>query len=284
MENSAFLVSAVTATRNRAALLPRCLDSVAAQTYPHKEHVVIDGASTDGTPQLLKEYGRIRPYCVWVSEPDRGLSDAFNKGLALASGDCIGVIGDDDWYEPGAFEIVAELFARNPQAGLVAGACNFVRSDGSLLWTQPARFSNRRDLVECWKHWGRAVSIPAPSTWIRREVIEAVGGFDERDKFAMDYRHWIKITERFSVVTTDAVLANFRYDAGTISHSQSRRQRAETFRISREYWGAPRSREYLRFWFSFLRFSLLEMAKTPVRGVRARIGKNVGSGKADGAN
>lgn len=237
-----FKISAVTATRNRVALLPRCMGSVASQSHVPKEHVVIDGGSTDGTKELLETAAAARTDLRWISEPDRGLSDAFNKGLALAAGDCIGVIGDDDWYEPGAFEIVAALFAQNPEAGIIVGACNHIRNDGSVFWTQPARFTNRRQLIQCWKYWGHAVSLPAVSTFIRREVIEAVGGFDEADKYAMDYRHWIKITEKFPVVTTEKVLSNFRCDAGTISFSQQDKQWRETVAISRAYWGTGLAR------------------------------------------
>jgi glycosyltransferase involved in cell wall biosynthesis len=264
-----FTISIVTATRNRATLLPRCLDAVAAQHYADKEHVVIDGASTDGTKELLEEYGRNQPHLKWISEPDRGLSDAFNKGLKLASGDCIGVIGDDDWYEDGAFEIVADLFARHPEAGMISGGCNHVRTDGSLISTQPARFSNRHELIQCWKHWGKSVSLPAPSTFIRREVIETVGGFEECDKYAMDYRHWIKITEKFQVVTTPHVLANFRSDEGTISFSQNEKQWQETIAISRAYWGG--GLQSAQMFASYAPYAALRSLKNTMRPVVRRL-------------
>lgn len=254
-------ISAVTATLNRRDYLPRCIESVASQEYLNKEHVIIDGGSTDGTVELLQEYSARYSHLRFISEKDNGLSDAFNKGLTLASGDAIGVIGDDDYYEPGAFEVVARAFAENPDAGLVVGGCRFFRNDGSTERIAPARYTNRRDLIECWRHWGKRVSIAAPSTFIRREVIEDVGGFDTADRYAMDYRHWIKITEKHSIVTIPQVLANFRSDIGTISHTLHEKQWRETLAISRQYWKTNGEREYRRLVISFLLYCGLRRGK-----------------------
>jgi glycosyltransferase involved in cell wall biosynthesis len=248
------VLSVVTATLNRRDYLPRCLESVTAQEYPHKEHVVIDGGSTDGTVEILREYAQRYPHLKWVSEPDTGLSQALNKGLARARGDAVGVLGDDDYYLPGALARVAEEFIRFPNAGLVSGSCDQVRNDGSLWVTLHASFTTREELLQPWRYWGRPVMLPAPSTFIHRAALEAVGGFDEQDHYAMDYRHWVKISENFPVQTIDETLAVFRCGEGTISFSANRKQRAETMQISRDYWGSPRHRAYWRFLASYLRY------------------------------
>jgi len=249
-----FKISIVTATLNRAEFLPRCIESVAAQSHPDKEHIVIDGGSTDGTVELLTDYARRYPHLRFISEKDNGLSQAFNRGLALATGDVIGVIGDDDFYQPGALEVVAQEFACHPEAGLVSGSCAHSRNDGSIWLTQQASFSSRRDLIEWWRYWGNAVVIPAPSTFIRRRVIEAVGGFEEADRYAMDYHHWIKSTEKFRVTTVDRLFATFRNDEGTISFSRNRQQQAEMLAISKRYWGSPLGPDFYRFLFSYWRY------------------------------
>jgi len=250
----AFKISVVTATLNRRDFLPRCIESVAAQDHPDKEHVLIDGGSTDGAVEVLQEYAARFPHIVWVSEKDGGLSQALNKGLARATGAACGVLGDDDYYLPGALSRVAEEFGRHPDAGLVSGNCDQVHNDGSLWVSLRACFTTRDQLLQPWRYWGRPVMLPAPSTFISRAAIEAVGGFDERDRYAMDYRHWVKITERFPVQTLDQTLAVFRCDEGTISFSANRKQRAETMRISRDYWGSPLGAAYPRFLWSYLRF------------------------------
>ncbi|MEO6725676.1 MAG: glycosyltransferase family 2 protein [Blastocatellia bacterium] len=248
-----FKLSVITATYNRKDFLPRCLASVAGQSYASKEHIVIDGSSDDGTPELLAKYAEQNPHLKWISEPDRGISHAFNKGLAMATGDAIGVIGDDDFYEPDVFRLIAEEFARHPEAGIVSGHCDVINNDDQAITTEQARFTTRRELLECWRCWGRRVMLPAPSTFFRRQAVEAVGGFDEADRYAMDYRHWIKITERFPVRILDRTLASFRHDAGTTSFSYNRQQWDETLAISKQYWGSKLSPDFYVLSFSYWR-------------------------------
>ena len=255
--------SIVTATLNRKDYLPRCIEGVARQSYPYKEHVIIDGGSIDGTVELLESYAKQYPHIKWISEPDKGISSALNKGLALASGEIIGVNGDDDFYLPGAFETVAKEFEENPSVGVVAGHCDCIRNDESLFYTSKAAFSSRRDLIQHWKTWGLSNFFPAPSTFFRKEVVDAVGGFEEADKYAMDYHHWIKITEKFDVRIVDRVLAKFRYDEGTVTFSRAEKQWAETHAISRKYWGSITSLGYYRMAFSY--FSHCNLSPVIVR-------------------
>lgn len=267
-------ISVVTATLNRKDYLPRCIEAVARQSYPHKEHLIIDGGSTDGTVELLASCAEKYPHIKWISEKDNGISSALNKGLAMATGDIIGVNGDDDYYEPGAFEIVAAEFERNPSVGVVSGTCDHIRNDGSVWLSLKASFNDRRELIEYWKSWGKTTFLPAPSTFLRREVIEVVGGFDEADRYAMDYHHWIKITEKFEVKTVDKVLAKFRADHGTVTFSQSEKQLSEMRRISRRYWGSKASLSYYRTAFSYLMHrSLLPLLERARHSLQYRVGR-----------
>jgi glycosyltransferase involved in cell wall biosynthesis len=271
MENR---ISVVTASLNRKDYLPRCIEGVAQQSYPYKEHLIIDGGSTDGTVELLESYAKQYPHIRWISEPDNGISSALNKGLALASGEIIGVNGDDDFYLPGAFEIVAREFEENPAVGVVAGHCDCIRNDETLFYTSKAAFTNRRDLIQHWKTWGTTNFFPAPSTFIRREVIDRVGGFEEADKYAMDYHHWIKITATFDVRIVDQTLAKFRYDEGTVTFSHSRKQWEETHAISRKYWGSKASAEYYRMAFSYFSHRNLQPIFERVRNsLKYRLGR-----------
>jgi glycosyltransferase involved in cell wall biosynthesis len=244
-------ISIVTATLNRQDYLPRCIEGVAGQSYPNKEHVIIDGGSTDGAVEVLKSYAEKYPHLKWISEKDNGISSALNKGLALATGDIIGVNGDDDHYLPGAFEAVAAAFEQNPFVSVVSGNCIHVRNDGAVESGWKTGFTNRRELIEFWKHWGKSVFLPAPSTFFKKAVVGVVGGFDEADRYAMDYHHWIKITEKFEVKTIDQVLAKFRHDEGSISFSQGREQLAEMYVISRKHWGSLFNPDFYRLSFSY---------------------------------
>ena len=102
------LVSVVTIVRNGFKTLPRTLDSVFSQDFPEIEYIVVDGQSTDGTLDVVQQnQNRI---ALWISEPDLGISDAFNKGIALSRGEIVALLNSDDWYEPGAIRaVVAEM-------------------------------------------------------------------------------------------------------------------------------------------------------------------------------
>lgn len=246
-------ISVVTATLNRKEFLPRCIEGVAKQSYPLKEHLLIDGGSTDGAVEVIRAYAKQYPHIRWISEKDHGISSALNKGLAMVTGDAVGVIGDDDSYLPDALAVVAREFSADRDVGLVAGGCDFVRNDGSVWMSQKASFTSRKDLIQCWRTWGRAVTLPAPSTFIRKTVLDVVGGFNEADRYAMDYRHWIEITAKFpKVKTVDVVLARFRYDHGNVSFSSNADQWKETLRISKEYWGRKWSPTYYQMLWSYL--------------------------------
>src|SRR5687767_3497055 len=90
-------ISIITATLNRREFLPRCIEAVARQSYPNKEHVIVDGGSTDGTVEILESYAKKYSHIKWISEPDNGISSALNKGMGIATGQIIGVNGDDDF-------------------------------------------------------------------------------------------------------------------------------------------------------------------------------------------
>lgn len=106
------LVSIITVVYNGEQYLQQTIDSVINQNYPNKEYIVIDGGSTDGTLEILKSNSN--HIDILVSEPDNGLYDAMNKGIKLSSGELIGIINSDDWYEPNTIEIVIKAFKDHP--------------------------------------------------------------------------------------------------------------------------------------------------------------------------
>ncbi|MFH1111415.1 MAG: glycosyltransferase family 2 protein [Planctomycetota bacterium] len=127
--------SIITPSFNSLAYLPRCAASVADQSRSERgqdvdiDRIVVDGGSTDGTVEWLKAQAGIR----WVSEKDRGMYDAVNKGLKMAQGDIWGYINCDEQYLPGTLEAVADTFQRHPEADIVFGDMLAIRPDGSLV-------------------------------------------------------------------------------------------------------------------------------------------------------
>jgi glycosyltransferase involved in cell wall biosynthesis len=210
----------ITPCLNAAATLPATLASVRAQAYPDCEHVVVDGGSTDGTLELLRAAPGIR----WISELDRGLSHALNKGIALATGEVIGELNADDVYEPGALAAVGEAFAARPAAMWATGYCRIIDAAGAEI----------RRPVTAYKNWllrryslGLYLThnfISAPATFFRRAALEEAGGFDERYRISVDYDLQLRIARRHDPVVLRRNLAAFRMAEGSLSMSGFRTQ------------------------------------------------------------
>ena len=115
MPDSQPLVSVVTPSFNQAAFIEETIQSVLKQDYPHIEHIVVDGGSTDGTVDILQRYPHLR----WISEPDCGQSDALNKGFAMARGEILGWLNSDDTYNAGGVSTGLHCEVSHPVLALV---------------------------------------------------------------------------------------------------------------------------------------------------------------------
>lgn len=189
MTNPTF--SVITVSYQHAAFIRQTIESVLQQKYPYVEHFVIDGGSTDGTIDILREY----PHLKWVSEPDRGQSHALNKGFAQATGDIIVWLNSDDWLAPGAFTQVASALETYP---IVLGACEVCNKEGIREY-QVTNYE--RTWFDLLKYWVYCSSPAQPSVFFRRELLEQVrygsGKYlDEDLEFCMDLDLWLRIAER----------------------------------------------------------------------------------------
>jgi glycosyltransferase involved in cell wall biosynthesis len=182
-------ISIITVSYNCALVVGDCLASVAAQSYPRVEHVVIDGASTDGTLALLQAH--YKQLAVLVSEPDSGIYDAMNKGIDLAGGDVIGFLNSDDLYaNVGVLARVASAFDEEPQLE----ACY-----ADLVYT------NRIDTSRSVRYWKSGYFLPGsfsngwcpphPAFFVRRSVYERLGGFDLSYRLAADFELMLRFLE-----------------------------------------------------------------------------------------
>ena len=219
----------VTITFNCADYLASSLDSVAAQGRDEVEHIVVDGGSTDGTLDLLRSR---EDHLSWKSEPDRGISDAMNKGLERATGDFVAFVHADDLLLPGALDHLDTMLERDPRIEWIVGP---------LVWfDEKSRFV----MLQRYHHGAadrlaKGNHLPHPGAFVRRERILEVGGFDEDLKLAMDYDLWNRLVRDAGIrpVVAQRPLAAFRVHTSSASNADPRTALREAEDVRTRYHG-----------------------------------------------
>ena len=253
------LFSVVTPALNCAKYLERNIESVKSQGFgPEQvEHWIIDGDSTDETVALLKSRTDVR----WTSEPDRGLSDAVNKGIQRSSGLWIAWLNADDLFAPGALAAVREHALRFPDVRVFCGDQVILRYDGT-----------QEQVVRGWPYTfddllARNPSINQASTFVHRDAVAKVGILDVSILDAMDYEWMVRIAREFRCVYIPQVLSLYQRRAGSImdAHTASFYR---TFRAVRRRYGRSR-REPLEWLIAaYLATEPLRRVRWLRRGVR----------------
>lgn len=184
-------ISVVTPTLNQGGFIRQTVESVLAQEYPSLEYRVLDGGSSDGTQEILASYGARLD---WTSAPDRGQTDAINRGWAQASGEILAWLNSDDFYLPGALRRVGQYFHDHPEVDWLYGDCQLVDAKGQESGRYPARPFDYLELLRETHNF-----IPQPATFIRRRVYEVLGPLDERLHYVMDFEYWLRAGEEHRV-------------------------------------------------------------------------------------
>lgn len=223
-------ISIVTVSFNQARFLEACIRSVLEQDYPHVEYIVIDGGSTDGSVEIIKRYaGRI---AYWVSESDKGQTDALIKGFQCATGDILGWINSDDQLEPGALREVAGYFQAHPEARVVTGDVNLIREEGSLLRVQ----HQIRFIPFLW--FNDHNYIGQSSTFWRRDLYAEVGGLDPSFQVNMDGDLFIRFAQVTRLHHVRRLWSRFRVYEQQKTSRLSERLAMENEIIRRRHLGA----------------------------------------------
>jgi glycosyltransferase involved in cell wall biosynthesis len=191
--NKSPLVSIITPSLNQGFLIRETIKSVITQDYPNIEYIVIDGGSSDGTIPILQEF---QQHLYWISEPDRGQSDAINKGWKLAKGEIISWLNSDDTLLPGAVSKCVESFQTMPEISALYGDCDYIGPHGAVISSYPTQPFNYKNLVTSTVNF-----LPQPATFVRRSLIEKVGLLDDSLHFAMDLDYWLRA----------GLISDFRY-------------------------------------------------------------------------
>jgi GT2 family glycosyltransferase len=192
-------VSIISPSLNQARYIGEMMTSVRRQTYPHVEHIIVDGGSTDST---LEEIESLQDaYDVrWLIEIDTGMYAAINKGLRMAQGDILAYLNTDDRYWPWTIATVVNAFELRPEASFVFGDMINVQEEAEaveLLLYPPFRFG----------YVSRFGFLGQPTVFWRRCVFDETGGFDESLRFVADCDYWLRIGKRYRGYKIDEVLA-----------------------------------------------------------------------------
>lgn len=222
MEDNNLLITVITVCYNSEKYITSTLESVLAQTYTNLEYIIIDGQSTDRTLEIIEEYrskfgGRMR----FISEPDRGIYDAMNKGIKMAKGTLIGIINSDDWYEGDAVETIVKNYNASEKYQILYGVQRIIK--------------NGREL-QCWYYnyeFLESQMITHPTCFVTKAVYDDLGMFDLQYKSAADYDFMLRMFYNGMVkfIPVFHIIANFRL--GGISGSNI--GAIETAQIRKKY-------------------------------------------------
>jgi glycosyltransferase involved in cell wall biosynthesis len=204
------LVSIVTPSYNQSRYIEQTIQSVLDQDYSHIEYIVIDGNSTDGSVDIIRKYAASLAY--WVSEPDRGQTEAINKGWSMSHGEFIAYLNSDDTYVvPDAVRKGINFLLAHPDVAMVYGDAYTIDSNSRIIERQHLPDYDYVRLVrEC------RCYIMQPATFMRREVLDSVGYLDPSLYYAMDFDYWLRLGLSHKIAHLPEPLSHFRV------HSQSK--------------------------------------------------------------
>jgi glycosyltransferase involved in cell wall biosynthesis len=229
------LISIITVVYNGKDTLEQTILSVINQTYSNIEYIIIDGGSMDGTVDIIKKYQDKIAY--WVSEPDKGIYDAMNKGIEKATGELIGIINSDDWYELNCCEIILQYYSVQKNVVLYGLIRNII---------QPNVF----DIYSCSPEYIDKKMPPHPTVFIPKKIYDMYGYFDISYKSCADYELLLRLRKKdVSFYMIEKVLANFRFGKGRSSSFTAQR---EAFNMRYKYGMISRREKLLKIIGLFL--------------------------------
>lgn len=224
-------VSIITPSYNQGQFLEETILSVLAQDYENIEYIIIDGASTDNSLEIIKKYSDQIAY--YVSEPDDGQTEAINKGFAQAKGSIFAWLNSDDSLEPFAVREAVEYLQANLEVGMVYGDTNYIDVHGNKIGRFPAAQTDYKRLKQGYVH------IPQQASFWRAELFHQVGPLDESIYFAMDYDLWVRLARVSKLKYKTGVWANFRLHSGAKTIADDDRCWPEMIKIHMRDGGKP---------------------------------------------
>ncbi|RYE26288.1 MAG: glycosyltransferase [Sphingobacteriales bacterium] len=197
-------ISIITPSYNQGHFIEQTITSILDQGYPNLEYIIMDGGSKDNTVEVIKKYEKHINY--WVSERDKGQSDAINKGFRMATGEVINWLNSDDYYEKGALHKVGEAFS-DPKVNVFMGISRVFGKHGDKMTTGTDVYTGNLEKTIGWAR------IDQPETFFRKSCLDAVGYADEQFHYVMDKELWIRYLIKYGldgIKKTNDHLTHFR--------------------------------------------------------------------------
>ena len=236
------LITVVTVVYNGAATLEQTIQSVVNQTYDNVEYIIIDGASTDGTLDIIKKYEDKIAY--WQSEPDKGIYDAMNKGIELATGEYVALLNSGDWYEKNIVETIIESYKQNPEIDIFYALMRVLSED-------------KKELYWIYGYGHKVLNsfmISHPTSFVRKSVYEKYR-YNLAYKSAADYDLFLTLYQQgYSFYFIEKILAN--YLLGGMSDSFTGKKESVLVQYRHKTISFP------TFIFKYLYFSLMKKIKS----------------------
>ncbi len=219
-------LSVITPSFNSEEFIEAAILSVSRQPGVSVEHIVVDNASADNTLAIVKRYGEVQ----WVSECDRGQSDAINKGFLSATGDLVGWLNADDYYLPGGLEAIARAAQQHPEADVIYGDCVFVDRGGKIVRSKVEHGFDRSVLM----YFG--CYIPSTATFFRRSIIDSGLLLDCDYRVCMDFEYFARLAHAgFKFHYVPHFIAAFRWHGSNVSLQQLPRRAEERRLVQRRF-------------------------------------------------
>lgn len=233
------LVSVITPVFNSVGTLELTLASVAAQTYPNIEHIVVDGGSTDGSVDVLRRFRSEVPLR-WLSESDTGMYSAINKGLRMARGEVISYVNSDDLYLPWSVEGAVTALVRSGRDLAFGDVLVLVKREGLGRWAKIQFYPPFHPRIYAYE-----VNMGQPSVFWRRRVSDTIGRFDERMSYAGDFEYWLRAgTAGFRYTHVREVLAVAVEHEGALSTVHADELQREIERTRMHYGETLKARKF----------------------------------------
>lgn len=221
------LVSVVTPSYNMGRFLEETILSVLNQDYPNLEYIVIDGGSTDESLKILERYqGRL----IFESAPDKGQTDAINKGFLKSRGSIFAFLCADDTYLPGAISTAVKHLLANPGYGVIYGNGYLIAENGERITLYPTSDCNLESLK-------KDCPVCQPAVFMRRQVFESAGMLDAHRHFGLDYDLWIRVARQHRFLRIDDYLANSRMHFGAKTLRYRRTMNWASVEVTKKHFG-----------------------------------------------